>query len=695
VNYPGNPSLAAPVKDRVISTFQQTLSLYKQGRRDEVIAGCGLILQMDPTFDPAKKLLEKTKNPALATDVDALIPGLSDTRPLMEQAREAMAGRDFQRVIHLTSELLSDDLMNDDARVLGDEAREKLEAAPFIDQFMRKSEANIKSGNYAAAKADLEKARALDASHPEVVRLTQALAARQSGPKPVPPQPSFVVDSAPPSTGRAASPASDFGFTFEEEKPHEGSFANFSFDSPADSPFSFGGAPAKAPGAEFDFSTASAGTSPDDQKKIEQYLADGDKAFASGDHQQAIDLWSRIFLIDVTNEQASERIEKAKGKRREIEQKVDALLASGLSAMERKDSARARAEFEEALRLDPGNANARGYLDDVSKPAGPAAAAAPSAPLVSDVDQKIDLDFFDDETPSGIEAPLIPPPPTAAAAAAAATSAKEAKKAKPVSAAAPRQLPTRAIAIVLAVLVLGGGGWFAYQKFNKSEDGTSATNSEALLGRAKALASLGKYDEAIKLLQDIKAGDAQHDAALKLMADLKQKQTGSAAFIDGKPAAQYYDEKVAAARAAFAQHDYAAAKTAFEEAQRVKPLAPDARAEYDTAANQVAQLDSAKKLFTEQRYDEAIASLQPILAQDPQNATAQRMILDAHFNLGAKALQEGRTAEAIAQFDEVLKVTPNDDLAKRSRELAQRYDKQGKDLLYQIYVKYLPLRQAT
>jgi lipoprotein NlpI len=81
--------------------------------------------------------------------------------------------------------------------------------------------------------------------------------------------------------------------------------------------------------------------------------------------------------------------------------------------------------------------------------------------------------------------------------------------------------------------------------------------------------------------------------------------------------------------------------------------------------------------------------------QDPQNANVQRMIMNAHFNLGAKALQEERTADAVTEFDEVLKVDPNDDLAKRSRELALRYDKQTKDLLYKIYVKYLPLRQAS
>ena len=71
------------------------------------------------------------------------------------------------------------------------------------------------------------------------------------------------------------------------------------------------------------------------------------------------------------------------------------------------------------------------------------------------------------------------------------------------------------------------------------------------------------------------------------------------------------------------------------------------------------------------------------------------MILDAHFNMGATALQEERLDEARREFDEVLKADPNDELAKRSKDLADRYEGQPKDLLYRIYVKYLPLRQPA
>src|SRR5437667_12024503 len=124
--YLGNPSLSTAVKDRVVTTFQQILTLYKQGRTNEVIEGCGLILRMDPQFEPAKKLLDKARNPALPIDVDSLTPVSSTTGDAMMVARRAMAQHDYQRVVNITTEILTNDLMNDDARVLGDQAREKM-----------------------------------------------------------------------------------------------------------------------------------------------------------------------------------------------------------------------------------------------------------------------------------------------------------------------------------------------------------------------------------------------------------------------------------------------------------------------------------------------------------------------------------------------------------------------------------------
>ena len=113
---------------------------------------------------------------------------------------------------------------------------------------------------------------------------------------------------------------------------------------------------------------------------------------------------------------------------------------------------------------------------------------------------------------------------------------------------------------------------------------------------------------------------------------------------------------------------------------------------YDQASQQAAKLDGARALFKEQKFQDAITSLEQLAQSDPDNASIKRMITDAHFNLGALALQNERLPEAIKEFDEVLKRDPNDELARRSRTLAERYNGQPKDLMFQIYAKYLPLR---
>lgn len=744
--YLGNSSLSSAVKDRVISTFEQSIVLYKQGRTDEVIAGCGLILQMDPQFDPARKLLDKARNPMLPIDVDRLVPAASAADALKE-AHEAMRTRDFQRVINITTEVLTEDLMNDEARILGDDAREKMEAAPFVEQFLRKFDQNLANGDTTSARATLEKARSLDADHPAIAQMEAQLAAQAppaAASAPPQPPPSFVVETpTPPATGRGTAQAADFGFTFEEQKPAAPApFSGFSFDAPGTAPpvppaappsaapagfsfdtpapaggFSFdtpaasGGfsfdsgatTPAPAPAqsgafnfnapaekapatGEFDFGSASFETSPEDRRKIEQYLADGDRAIGSGDYQQAIDLWSRIFLIDVTNEQASERIEKAKAQRRDIESQTDEIMTAATAAFDRHDLPAARKGFDDVLRIDPSNTTARDYLTRIGTQETAPAAAMPSPPPAPRADDS--LDFLGDDEISGSYTSSLTPPEARAAA------TPEKKKAPaPKAVAAKKALPLGAIAAVVGVLILAAGGWFAYSKFFGKND-ADAVATRTLISEATRLTAKGQYDAAIALLQEVKPEDPQHDRAVIMIADLQHKKSQASETIDGKPAATFYMDQLTAGRAAYEAHDYDGAKKAFEQAVRVKPLAPDMKALYDTAAQQVAKLDTAKSLFRERRFDDALATLVTLQQQDPQNKNIQRMIVDSHFNLGATALQDERIPDAIREFDEVLKIDPSDDLARRSKELATRYNGQAKDLLYKIYVKYLPMRQV-
>lgn len=744
--YPGNTSLSDAVKERVTSTFQQALTLYKQGRSDEAVQGCGLILRMDPLFEPAKKLMDKVRNPSSTVNVDALTATTPGGDP-MTQARAAMASRNFQMVVDITTEILTNDLMNDEARMLNEQAREKLEAAPFVDQFVKKAEQAIASGDAAGARAVLEKIRSLDGDDTAIARVEQAIGNIKST------QPSFVVDGPQQKSARGTAQASDFGFTFEEEKgqpqstfnafsfepsapaapstpspfstdtgtqpsvtpPGGYSFdsaasssgpfapvtppAGFSFDTPPPGPSPFGGAgfsfdtPVTPPASgEFDFTTAPTETTPDDQKKIQQYLAEGDRALEAGNHQQAIDLWSRIFLIDVTNDQASDRIERAKAGRRNSEHLIEANLAAGVQAFDRKDFKTAQEKFNQVLQADPPHGPAKDYLRQINEVPAEGGATAFETPFTPEPTPSRDI-FSDDASSGGS---LVPPSPTSAAPAPAPTpTRKAAPKAAPKAAATPqRELPIRAIVIVVGVLILGAAGWFVWTKF-MSKPAFNPAATDAIFAQAASLGERKQYDAAIAVLQDVKPADPQHDKALSMIADLQKKKGQAAETVDGRPAAAVYQEGLAAGKAAYDARDYEAAKKAFDSAARVKPLPPDMKALYDAASQQTGKLEGAKTLFKEQRYQDALTSLQGLQQQDPSNQSIKRMISDAHFNLGAIALQEERLPDAIKEFDEVIKIDSSDDLAKRSKALAERYNGQRKDLLYKIFVKYLPMRKVT
>lgn len=757
--YPGNPSLPAETRQRVIATFRQSADLYRAGNFDDVMAGCDFILKLDPLFDPARRLMEKVQNPASNVDVDALVSSLTGTDVLGE-AHAALAARDFARALDLTSEILRSDFTNLEAQQVAEEAQAKLEAGPFIDQFVRSATTKLQSGNLAAAQADLQKARQLDADDPRVVRLAQQLESgseasgfaaggfaapadnpfASSAPEPSfdagggfstpfgsgfssadpfaapqqesgfgapsfgagfgesappadpvtppaasnpfgdpfasstpPSSSSFVVDNTPSGGGTQAS---DFGFTFEEEQTPAAT-TEFGFDNSA-----FGSARAVGTGDTFDFATAAVETSADDQEKIARFLSEGDAAFAAGDYQKAIDTWSKIFLIDVTHDEASERIEKARAKRQELDRRIEELVVAGTLAFEKRDYNTARGKFEEVLSLDPNHFNARQYLDQIESGAPVDAGPISSTPYATEAD------FFDDDDGGMLkEAPLVPPDP-AAARASAAGKTKAAATGK--AGAAKKKLPIIPIAVVALLLI--GAAVFGWMKMSGGSAAADPVATQQIFAKAERLAKQNKFDEAIRVLSGVPADDPQHDRALGLIGELREQKAQAAGRINGRPAAQVLAEYIASGRKAFEARDYVTAKDFFDRANAIQALPPDLKAMSDTASQQVAKLESARILLREGKYGDGIANLESLLQEDPQNESIKQMLAKAHFNYGVAYLQQENTGAAVGEFDRVLQLVPNDPDAKRSRELAAKYDGQQKDLLYRIYVKYLPAR---
>ena len=73
MSYPGNPSLASDTRDRILSTYRQTLDLAGDGRIQEAALGCDFILKMDPQFGPAGTLQSRLEGASGAIEVSDLV----------------------------------------------------------------------------------------------------------------------------------------------------------------------------------------------------------------------------------------------------------------------------------------------------------------------------------------------------------------------------------------------------------------------------------------------------------------------------------------------------------------------------------------------------------------------------------------------------------------------------------------------
>jgi len=115
------------------------------------------------------------------------------------------------------------------------------------------------------------------------------------------------------------------------------------------------------------------------EREIEALVQQGDEAQARGDRHQAIEIWSRVFLIDINNGEAVTRIEKARQEMAEETRRLAEYLKSGRESFEAGDRDAARQAFLQVLALDPEEPTARFYLEKIQEGESAAPASAPAA----------------------------------------------------------------------------------------------------------------------------------------------------------------------------------------------------------------------------------------------------------------------------------------------------------------------------
>jgi tetratricopeptide (TPR) repeat protein len=656
--YPGSPSLSAEARDKVLQTFRHTLQLALDGRNEEALLGCDFLLKMDARFQPARSLLEALRGVPVGEVIDL--------QPFAA----------FQSVEAAGNALPEDPLP-------------ELEEAPPPPPVTGPTPLGTRKPE------SLRPAGGLD----DLVFDDLASADPFAGPSPFGPQ-----GAPPPMAPAPLAPAPP-----QPEPPpplsaggDEFSFAMLSGAPPpaappaAPSPHAPGPGPQPGPAAG-----RGATASPSVDPRIAQFLKSGDETFARGNVQEAIDLWSRVFLIDLSNEEASRRIDGAREAQAAAARRIDVLLSEGVHLFESGDLAGARNKFLGALAVSENDSTARSYLSQIDASLSPQASrpgsgfevtadtegdlGAPHAASLGDAEGESlegaladKLDFDGEE-----EFPVV---------------------AKRASGPVRRGLDVRVVlGFGLLALVAAGAGTFWYLRNHKPSPAVESRvaappqtrpkalpSKEDLLARAKGLFDQGKVEEAIQALLSVPDNDPRHNEALTKID--QYRSAAAPAPQAANPTAAGVDEFRISGMAALRASKYIDAVKALDRVVRARPDDLEAAQALTRAREQVDALRSAVKSYNEGDYESAIKLLWELRKGDEKNQDVEEYLLNSYYNNAIQAFQAGNMPKATLQLQEAVQIRPGDGEAQRLLKFAKKYAKGATDLLSKVFIKHLTIR---
>ena len=646
-SYAGSPALAPEAREKVLQTFRHTLVLAQEGKNEEALLGCDFLLKMDARFAPARGLLEVLRGVAPGTPVN--VERFADYLGV-ESAGEA----------------------------LPDSAHDLKEAFP--------------SGS-ATPVPPAKPASGLD----DLVFGDEGGGAPGS---PLPKAPRSEASPPPPHAGDAFGGLDDLRLSMPAGGP--GAMGTTPAPAPA-SPLASPPSgpplaqPAPAPVPPRAVSAVQA------DPRITQFLKQGDEALARGNAQEAIDLWSRVFLIDLSNEEASRRIDAARESQAESARKIDLLLTEGVTSYENGDLAGARNKFLDVLAVSEHDATARGYLNQIEAALASGGSPTPVPPSAGD------SDFMKHE----IEAPG---PPSFAEDSGvgrgfkgdAGSPDRESAMSSSQKIARPRgkgRIDVRVLLAAAAVLlaVVGGGAYWFLRGRSAARPGTAGgpplkggvpsthgALSEDPFQKAQVLFDAGKIDEAIAVLAKLPDSDPRHNEAFVRI----EKMKSSAAPTPGPaaPSAAQLDEMRVAGLTAMSSSRYIDALKNLDPVVKARPQDAEAAAAAQRAHEQVEALRNASKSYNENDYESAIKLLWQLRRGDAKNQDVEEYLVNAYYNSAVQSLQAGNMAKATIAVKEATDLRPGDAEAQRLLRFARKYPRGASDLLSRILIKHLTLR---
>ena len=252
----------------------------------------------------------------------------------------------------------------------------------------------------------------------------------------------------------------------------------------------------------------------------------------------------------------------------------------------------------------------------------------------------------------------------------------------------PRRLFISVGSLVLVLVLLGG--WFLSDNWSRffpnSQSAQDVPPPERIdpIRRAKALHEEGKTAIAISQLRRLPPGDPHYTEAQTLVA---QWETAPVEAEPEGPSSGEMDRHralLANARSAEAVGENLLVVEFLTRAASIAPLDEAARVSLADAEARLTDLRTEIEIFRSGDWEYALPAL--------SNADVNRLIVDSYYNLGVRDLQRGRPESASKKFEEALNLRPNDQTLARLRAFSETYQNRPEDLLYRIFVKYLPFR---
>jgi len=737
--------LSPEVRERILNTYRQTLELARKGDRQEARLGCDFIARLDPSFEAVRTLRRRLAEGDGPVEVSDLIPAAEEDpgdatnpsglpapeagadlaeppAPAAGSAASAHAGgdaltaalsdlldkRELRRLVQVAEDRRAEVAGNAALRKIVETAYAWLEAEPYVHNFLAAARKALEAGDLAGTEHELEKARSLDPSHPDIAEVARQRNARLAA-----------------ASGKTASEQDPF--TATDSLFDEGSGDLFDAEGaeipdvepdlilPGEDIFEAAVAPSGQPGAS---GTPPAWAPPGgDDQRVRELLDEGQADFDRQDYQGAINAWSRIFLISIDHPEASRRIEEARRLKEEGERKAEEVFHDATVAFVGGDAARARQRLEEVLATAPGHAGARELFDRLERegvPTAPLPQAPASAPVVPAPSSPVPLPW--ESTVS------TPPVPVAGGAALKPPPLAVPGPAEPVPARPPEARKVRPGGRGRKFLTIGGGvlvlvilvGFFAWQQWDhlfpnsepRQEEGGDTSDR---IARARRQYEAGKVKQAVTILSKMPEDDPRYDEAQELIARWQAElEPGEAGQADGGSGAEGEGEAdgespspdelslreriLAAARQAHGEGEHILADLYFQRAAKIAPLDEATAALHGDSLARIAPLSQEIDLFRQREWEFVLPRLWRMHQEEPENRDVVRLIVDSYYNLAVRDLQRGDAILAADRFKEALALRPDSADLERQRLFAETYRNRSKDLLYRIYVKYLPYR---